>query len=286
MGVHGPGSPNEPVAAPATDTPEEPGIVKRGPPLPGAVLSEIPGVVKRGIGRGPALVVSTPVPVTRIGVEPVTLASALVTLDAQLNKTAAHDLGKSFFYFAVADVLSLKTGDTSDQAIGDAADGLVRDWLKDKATALKDKKSAPQIHLAAANLRAASDRYREYVALESLRKDFSKNPAGEDARDANVVDWIKPHKNETATGYELGGMGDRVFIRLSTAASGLAPDKAARLMARLYDSYQKPDSDDIALHATSREAIDTLEKRLQGATPSPDLDRAKALIAAYRRVNS
>ena len=183
-------------------------------------------------------------------------------------------------------MLSLTTGDKSDHAIRVAADDLIKVWLRNNAQALGDKKSAPQIHLAAANLRAASDRYREYVALESLRKDFSKNPAGEEARDANVVDWIIPHENETATGYELGRMGDRVFILLSTATGGLEPNKAARVMALLYDSYKKPGCDEIALYATSREAIDILEKCLEGASPSPDLDRAKALIAAYRGVNN
>jgi hypothetical protein len=224
-----------------------------------------------------------------------------VVLQRALDKLKSYLLTRSEYpgdiHVVVADTLKLMVGNNwSDERLQTAADTLV-------GYVLTATRTNPALNGAASIVRRVADLWRERMALDYLRGDLPPRIDGN--RDDNVVKWIGPHTNEIKGGYSQTHLGHQIFTRLlaATAAKGISPDKAAFLMARLYDASLK--TDDIPLWenesyfpgwpyyisqdfrpflniTSSKAAIDALEASLEGAKSSEDLTKARLLIAAYR----
>ena len=205
-------------------------------------------------------------------------------MNAELKTAPPHDPQKPFdlttkqkLFVAVVNVLRLKTGGkTTDQAIGDAADALVKACLEDKTVVSPDVRERN-----AANVRAASDYIREHTALDPLRAGARQDPTTNSSTRVNLVDWIKPHKDEVENGYPIHRLGQKVLDRLSEATRDFTPNQVARVMNAFYNAYQNVGGKNFPLYA-SEASISALEDRLANAVPSDDVTNAKKLIDLYR----
>ena len=308
MSVHGVCSPQEPRGRTVSDAPAgqpwedvpSPATASRGigrgsaattlepAGQPWEDVPSSPATASRGIGRGPAVTTLEPVPISGATEKPdsAVLQQAFSAMNAALKEAKPNDaISSSRFYFSVTHVLNLMTDaritrrgvETTDASLEDATDRLVQ-------TCLNDNTYEPGVKTTyAAYLRAASNLYRQSVALGSLAMEFSGKDRvqQESARMNNILHWIMPHKNEPERGH-VQPVGHKIFTRLLTAASHLPPSEAAVVMARFYDAYQKANIGQIPIYEDSAKAIDDLERCIAYATWSPELGKARDLITLYR----
>ena len=288
MSVYGLKAPNTPSPAPPTraqkPATKPPPANQAHPPKAPEKKPAYPVKATPGLGRGPAVTRLRRVPV-HLTPEQVALAAAVKTMNERLKTAKPHDPSKPFdleakqaFYIAVVDALHRKTGGKmTGEAMGSAADALIEACLNDR------KVRSPEVREAnAANVRAASDYFREHTALDPLRTGTRVDPTTNPSSLVNLVDWIKPHTDEVANGYSVQRLGQKVLDRLSEATKDLKPNQAARLMNAFYNAYHEAGGKNFPLYA-SEASISELALRLDDAVPSDDVKKAKKLIELYRR---